>query len=1357
MARLIGDAYIVIHPQTNLFGPEAEAGIKKGLAALKATVNVKPKLDKGAAAAVAAEMRAAADKLDIDVAPKLNEVSAANVKASIDALLRGIKTAGISEQVKLAVNPEQLAAVKTSIDAFMRDETFDIKPQIDSAALTAAEAKLSSFLSEQVRLTISPEQLAAVKASIDSFMHNELLDVKVMIDPASLTAAESKVNEFLHGIKTADVSVQLNAEQMQAARASIDAFIRDAENPVDIPVQANITPALTRIDELAAKASVLQTQLMNLRANVNDTAAEAKLAALSAQTTAFVQALAKAGDAANFEQFEAKLLGIQAAYEKVQGTQKSEDDELAKQATLWNKLGLSGPGALVSLHEMLNITLPQVKLFNGAIGMLYTATVSAVTGADKTLPTFASHLVDVATKGHLTAEAGIEIAAVWGPATIALAAFAAAATPAILTISKQLINMNTAAQGTGRAFASLATANASVTAAVKPTVMEAFGIALFAVQNHASDLASVMHSLGQGIDQFAAKAAIAFDSSAGDKFFKTGSADALALMDSFQQLGSILGTLMKAVPGYAEVLLNFGNSILGLAADAAKGIEPLLAEFLKLHGALLYGGLAGTAIALAFSKIVAGATVASAAVLKFVTTTVGLSETGAVAKGISYIGLSLQALGGPAVIAGVGLVTGAIAAIVIYLKAANTAASEFNKTIQSSLSNTAVTALPQTLANDLAQANAKVTASTATYTQAVQKATSAVAASNSRTGDFTLAQRAAGSAMDSAAENAAQYAAGQQQLSQQSKNLNLNLGAIAATFGTNIPGALALANGAQVTSNQLLGQGASNWAVISTMINGYVAELKVMTPGTGALNQALNALNVTQSQGVQDAQKLGQAYQQWISIVTGGDQAFTTFEQGFAELDSAMSKANTGGASFTVTVGNLRDKFQAVGASMNGTSTAALAVRQAFDQQVTAAAQVYSNLQTMSVVSGSTTASTNELAHAGRDLVAQLLPLAAGSKTATAEVYALAQVVGYTGPDSFAKLAQWLGNTKGAEADLDSQTTKLTVSSANLTQAAKNLASAMANEVSGGEAAAIIQATHLTSIQGQLAAAVEGANGKFTSAAQTLAGQYYEALLKAGDTTDQARGQVDAFLQKMDATPGVINTVNAALAKLPKDVSIKVDADTSGATSKIQSFQGMVNSLHGTTVQIGVQAVGPTAVVQAFLNGMASGGVVGGIPHAASGMTVKGSGPSGKDSQLVLAAPGEMIVPTSHVPAFHDQARRASIPGFNGNPATRSKTGTVASARHFADGGIPEPVFGFGTAARSFPYSFAEPVYAGGANASAVANGGLQAMTRYQAATIIDLMQKQNKLLQQMPYAYAQAISQAQANGVRYGWFGVPG
>jgi hypothetical protein len=1284
--RLIGDAYVVIYPQTDQFGPQARVQLDEALAKLKPTVDVRPKLDKAATAAVDAELK------------------------------------GLTENVQLGISPAQLAALRASVNAALKGAGGNVGVNINPAELAAVRAGVNSVLNgQQSPVNLNNREAMASLADVAARtedIRRALESLRARVDD---TDADAKLARLQ--VQAAALDKELETAPSDAEWAPFEARILAIQAAYERIASARLglddTQALAQLQGLADRAGQLRIDLQNLRANVSDTAAAAKIAALEAQAVKLSRSLTFAPATADLAPFEAQLLGIAAAYEQIKTAQSAESAELTKQVTIWNRLGLAGAGSLTSLREVVNAATSGtngIRLFGGALDMMY----AKVTG-DK-LPALASHLVSVATATHLAVEAVVEFAAIWVPATIALAAFGAAATPTVIAIGKQLQNMNIAATGTGRSFDSLAMSGQSVVKAVQPTVLEAFGIGLFALQNHASGLAGVMHTLGQGIDQFAAKAAIAFDSSSGNKFFTQGSKDALALLDSFQQLGSILGTLIKVVPGYAEVLLSFGNSLLAIAADAVKVAEPVLQIGVALHGALFYGGLVGTAVALSFSKIVAGVTVATEAVAGWAAA--NLAADSAVTGGLGTVLRGLDALSAAPVIAGVGLVAGALAALAIYLKASGDAAKGFNAEMQKTVTSANVLKLPATLASALAQTNAKLAGSYADVATAqAHAATSA--------GDVQFRYSGVTTAVQAAKTASGEYMAGQQQLSAESQHLNLNLAAIAATFGTSIPGALELANAAQVTSDQLISSGARNWAVISTMVAGYVAQLRAIVPGTGQLNQALNALNVTQSQQVQDAQKIAQAYQSWIGIVTGGDSAFTTFEQGQQTLATALNSASSSAVTYTDKLGKLEVKGTTAGASLNGLSQASLNARQAFDSQITAATTLYGNLQTMATVSGTTTAAQNQLAAAGKDLIAQLLPMAAGSKQATAEVFALAQIVGYAGSNSFPALAQWVGSTKNAESDLNSQQIALTLSSANLTQAAKNLAVAMSSEVAQGEAAAIAKTSDLTGLQGQLATAVENASGKVSAAATTLAGQYYEALIKAGEGANTAQQDVDAFLQKLGATPDDVDKVNKALASLPKTVNTKVNVDTSGATAAVNSLQSLINSLHGTNLTV----TGGTADFPVVKQASAAGGIV----HAAGGRMVRGSGPSGRDGTLIMAAPGELVIPTSHAPAFRDMARKASIPGFDG-------------------GGTPAPVYGFGNFA-GMPYSYASssPYQVVPEGAAGTQSAQMPGMTTYQAAQLITLMEQQNKLLAQMPYTQAQAINQAQSAGVRRGWFATSG
>src|SRR5262249_39666046 len=154
------------------------------------------------------------------------------------------------------------------------------------------------------------------------------------------------------------------------------------------------------------------------------------------------------------------------------------------------------------------------------------------------------------------------------------------------------------------------------------------------------------------------------------------------LMTSFGNLFGTIGNLTKAVPGYAEVLLQFGTDVLGMLENVSRAIEPALGWFLKLHGAIFYGGLAGTTAAWGFGKIVTGAQAAVTWLTKMAEAASWISNAGPIVKGLGAISKGLSFLGSTPVLVGIGLTVGAIAALVMYLRAGHTDAQAFGNSMQ---------------------------------------------------------------------------------------------------------------------------------------------------------------------------------------------------------------------------------------------------------------------------------------------------------------------------------------------------------------------------------------------------------------------------------------------------------------------------------------------------------------------------------------------------------------------------------------------------------------------------------------------------------------------------------------------------
>jgi hypothetical protein len=384
---------------------------------------------------------------------------------------------------------------------------------------------------------------------------------------------------------------------------------------------------------------------------------------------------------------------------------------------------------------------------------------------------------------------------------------------------------------------------------------------------------------------------------------------------------------------------------------------------------------------------------------------------------------------------------------------------------------------------------------------------------------------------------------------------------------------------AGVSQGQVATETNKAWATQLIELEGLAKGYGYMGSQAGAAGAQLNALNISTGTTYKNVQALTQAESGWISLITGGESAFTAFEQGFPNLTSAMGKTSAGAATVSVTVGKLNERFTALGGTMAGTSASSLAVRQAFDSQLSAGVTLFGNLQTLATASGNTSGAQIELARASKDIIAQMLPFAAGSKQATAELSSLAQLMGGPATDNFQVLAKWVGNTKGAEADLNNEQAKLTISSANLTTAAKNLGNALDTMVTQDEAAAIAKTANLTGATQGLATAAANAKGKLSAQAVTMAGEYVAALTKTGMGQQQATQYLNAYLKQLGYGPQAIALIDANLKdsvaqwnKVDSAVAHNTAAQaalTAATKTNAGQFQTLNGILPGTSKQFG--------------------------------------------------------------------------------------------------------------------------------------------------------------------------------------------
>jgi hypothetical protein len=517
-------------------------------------------------------------------------------------------------------------------------------------------------------------------------------------------------------------------------------------------------------------------------------------------------------------------------------------------------------------------------------------------------------------------------------------------------------------------------------------------------------------------------------------------------------------------------------------------------------------------------------------------------------EGIAKVGATLLKDGIAAIPFGpVGIAIAATAAVatILYFAFRNstTAASKLTSAMQSLVASSTSVTLQKNLAVAISASNKALHEQVNVTSQIARN--NVHQASTSALNDSITAQKQYSSLLVTGVDQAQQYG----------QRMNY----LSGVFGSTAAAQAAL-NLVGISAGKIAGETDAEWRTQYQELKNLAAGYGYMSSQAGAAGAQLNALNLVAGTTFKNIQALTGAESQWITTVTGGESAFISFEQGFTGLNSAIGHVAKNAPTVTVNVGKIRTTFQALGGTMKGTSASSLAVRQAFDQQLTAGTTLWGNLQMLAGASGNTAKAQRSLGKAGKDIIAQLLPFAAGSKQATSEVSALAQLMGGPATSDFKTLAKWVGHTKGAMGDLNTQQAGLTVSAANLTTAEKNLGNVLQNEITAAQAAAIAKTANLTGATQNLAAAATNAKGKMTEQALLAAGQYVNSLERAGLSNKDATSYLNAYLGRLGYGQDVIKTMDGALSgnkKKFEDVAGSMGLSKKAADKLFDSLQNL--------------------------------------------------------------------------------------------------------------------------------------------------------------------------------------------------------
>ncbi len=291
-----------------------------------------------------------------------------------------------------------------------------------------------------------------------------------------------------------------------------------------------------------------------------------------------------------------------------------------------------------------------------------------------------------------------------------------------------------------------------------------------------------------------------------------------------------------------------------------------------------------------------------------------------------------------------------------------------------------------------------------------------------------------GAGAEQAASNVGRLTKEQQHLIDISSNVWHNMQMLGTQFHTSSIGALALANAAGVDLKQGMEKGSTAARIASQQIQNYLRGIGAMGAPIGVVGNDIGVLAISSGLASSKVGQLNQAWDQFIALGSGLQSTFVTLQQGLQTLGSSALTSTVHLGTLRAEVTNLSLK---TGASMNGINTASLALRSGFQASIGQANQFFDALRTGSAAGA---VSSKQLTTAVASVIGEMLPYASHSKTATAQLSALAQEAGGPATSNFKTLRQWvLANGVSGKA-LSAMLGSMTIALSNVTAVAAQFA-----------------------------------------------------------------------------------------------------------------------------------------------------------------------------------------------------------------------------------------------------------------------------------------------------------------------------
>jgi hypothetical protein len=387
---------------------------------------------------------------------------------------------------------------------------------------------------------------------------------------------------------------------------------------------------------------------------------------------------------------------------------------------------------------------------------------------------------------------------------------------------------------------------------------------------------------------------------------------------------------------------------------------------------------------------------------------------------------------------------------------------------------------------------------------------------------------------------------------------SINLG---SALGTTASQAILLANAAGVKLQDSMAKGSEAFKIALNQIINLEAGYKAMGATSGQVGNDMTAISIQAGLQATDVQKLTQAWDQYMGLLTGGTSGLSSFESALAGVTSGFGNAAGGASQANISVGRFAQDLT----TFTGKGAQAW---QNFNQVVTGGAQQFidwmDNAAAVGVIKG------GQMQSAIKGIVLQMLPLAAHSQAARAELAGLAQEAGGKDVTSMMGLRKWIGESGMSAKQLGDLVKNATVKLSDMGTVATNLGTVLQNQLT----AAFDQAREKAS----------GFNTDLSNLANDIANhvapsstRYQTDLGNLATTMSTKLGQqvptITAFFHSMGVQ--ITQSGVSALIAQGKLATVGSSAQTSGgkasvAAGQYQALANAINSLHSKSINIAI-------------------------------------------------------------------------------------------------------------------------------------------------------------------------------------------